>query len=97
MIILVIEAQVPEANRARFLELARVHAEASRQEDRGCLAFDVYEVDGTPGLVRFFELWASLEDLTAHRDYAHSAAFREHGRPLATSLIGRKFDATELS
>jgi quinol monooxygenase YgiN len=96
MIILLIEAVVPEMNRARFLERARAQAEASRAEE-GCLAFDAYESPWTPGLIRFVELWTSADALAAHRDQPHSKFFREHGRPLADSMTVRKFEAEEQS
>jgi len=94
MIVLIIDAQVSEANRARFVELALRHAEASRK-DEGCLAFDILRDASNPGVVRFYEEWGAMADLEAHRDTPHAAFFRENGRPLAESMSVRKLEASE--
>jgi quinol monooxygenase YgiN len=95
MIILVIDAKVSESKRDAFLKAARAQAEASRKEE-GCLMFDILTDPFDSSAVRFLEIWKSMDDLALHRDRPHSASFREKGRPLADSLVARKFEATEL-
>lgn len=95
MIVLVIEAKVTPAKRDAFLKAARDQAEASRKEE-GCLAFDILVDPFDETVVRFHELWRSMDDLTLHRDRPHSAQFRETGRPLAESFAAKKYEASEL-
>jgi quinol monooxygenase YgiN len=96
MIILIIEAAVSAARRDAFLAAARAQAEASRAEE-GCVTFEILEDPFSPGAVRFIEVWRSMADLDVHRTLPHSAHFREHGRPLADSIVARRFEASELA
>lgn len=81
------------ADRNRVLELARDVMEATRQED-GCHEY-VFSPDvDDPGLIRLYELWEGEEQLAAHLETPHIAAFRDAGDGLIT---GRSIDIFTVS
>lgn len=52
--------------------------------DKGCIRYDLYEAQGTPGTFVNLETWASQEDLAAHSKSPHLAA--------AFTNVGDAFD-----
>jgi quinol monooxygenase YgiN len=59
-----------ESVRAGLAELAA----ASVREEEGCLSYEVFESEGTPGTFVTIEAWRSLDDMNAHMSTPHVAA-----------------------
>ena len=57
---------------------------ATRQEP-GCIEYANAEDATEPGLMRFFEIWRSQEDLDAHFGMPHMAAWRAAGNRLGVN------------
>jgi quinol monooxygenase YgiN len=68
------------ADRDQVLRHFTVCAAASRGEP-GCLDYTVCADPEHPGRVVVFERWAGQEDLVAHFNTAHIAAFRDAIKP----------------
>jgi quinol monooxygenase YgiN len=53
------------------------------RQDKGCLRYDLYEVQSAPGTFVNIETWASQEDINAHLTQPHlGAAFANAGDAL---------------
>jgi quinol monooxygenase YgiN len=66
--------QIPEQNRARFLEIATAMCRASR-DDAGCAGYRFYEDAEQPGRFVFIEEWQDDGALQAHFGQPHTGAF----------------------
>jgi quinol monooxygenase YgiN len=59
-----------ESVRSGLTELAT----ASLREEEGCLSYEVFESEGTPGTFVTIEAWRSMDDMNAHLSTPHVAA-----------------------
>ena len=59
-----------DAVRAGLAELAA----ASLRDEEGCLSYEMFESESTPGTFVTIEAWRSADDMTAHMSTPHLAA-----------------------
>ena len=72
---LVAEFEVPAKDLDRFLDAARQELSAVRNDEPGCLRFDVIVFDEGEGRGVFVEVFADEEAARAHRELPHFKAF----------------------
>lgn len=97
-IALIVEYELHPGKEADFAARLREHGKRTREEEPGCLRFDVtlpIARDGThlPGKVILNELYADLAALDAHEKSPRLAAMREANAPFVKS---RKATLTEV-
>jgi len=83
----------PPQNIVKILPHLKQLIEATYKND-GCLAYDVAEDTLEPGLLRFSELWPSMERLEKHLKADHIEPWRKIAK--AHGLLERKFTAYEV-
>ncbi len=88
MIVVTGRVQIPEENRARFLEIATAMCRASRA-DEGCAGYRVYEDAEQPGRFVFIEEWQDDDALQSHFRQPHTGAFMSE----LPGLLGEPPDA----
>jgi quinol monooxygenase YgiN len=59
-----------EGAKEKFLALLEEMIAKTRKED-GCVAYELYELDGDPNTIAYIEEWESLEKLEAHKNSEH--------------------------
>jgi len=74
MLIVIAEAEVPEASRAGMIAAGSAMVTASRQEE-GCLGYDYAWDILDPSVMRIRELWKDEAALRFHFSTPHMAAF----------------------
>lgn len=74
MLIVIAEADVPHASRAKLIEAAAAMVTASRQE-AGCLGYDYAWDILAPNTLRVLEQWRDEAALRFHFKTPHMAAF----------------------
>jgi quinol monooxygenase YgiN len=74
------------------LETALRALVAPSRKDAGCITYDLHRDIKDPRTFVFFEIWESLELLTAHGQAAHVAAFVARAPELVESSILRFLD-----
>jgi quinol monooxygenase YgiN len=72
VIIVTGQYEVPPDQRDRFMSSKREQVAKTRGE-KGCLEYAFSADAEQPGLVRLFELWESMDDLSAHLQGMRSA------------------------
>lgn len=72
---LIAEFEVPSGDFDRFLAAARQELRAVRENEPGCLRFDVLVFDGVDGRGAFVEVFADEDAAQKHRELAHFKAF----------------------
>lgn len=89
MLIVIAEAEVPEASRTAMIEAGRRMVTASRQEE-GCLGYDYAWDILEPGMMRVREIWKDEDALRLHFRTPHMAAFLaalEADRSVRTRIV----------
>ena len=77
MVILLVTLQVKPEHVSEFLELARYDAEHSRQDEPGCLRFDVSQDGADPNRFYFYEIYRDDAAHEAHRRTPHFKLYLE--------------------
>jgi quinol monooxygenase YgiN len=80
------------ADREDVLSSLAEVTELSRR-DAGCVEYWWAEDLEAPNTFRFFECWASREELDAHLAAPHEKAFGERNLPRMVTATARMFDA----
>ena len=76
MLLVAVEFRVDPGRSGEFTDAARDLSEPTRRE-AGCRRFEFWaDLEGS-GRFLVFEEWAGADDLRAHRETPHVAAFRE--------------------
>lgn len=78
--------RVREGCEEQFLVAAEAVVLATRVEP-GCVEYVLHRHDGEPGTFAFYEIWRSDEDLDAHMQTPHIAAFIAAIEPLLDGEI----------
>ncbi len=87
MIVVVGQFRFPPEKMEAARPVMRKVMEATRAED-GCVEYNYGEDVLDPGLIRVSEIWESLEQLNAHMQTAHMAAWQRERAELG--LSGRR-------
>ena len=77
MFSLTVQIEVDPERRSEFLAGITANAEASVQDEPGCLRFDVSEVEEDENRFVFYELYADAAAFAAHRAAPHFRTWRE--------------------
>ena len=72
---LIAEFKVPASNMQRFLYAAREELRAVRENEPGCLRFDVVVFDDDEGRGAFVEVFADQAAADLHRELPHFGRF----------------------
>ena len=54
-----------------FIALAKTLAEATNQNDKGCIHYELYQDVNDPQILTFIEEWESMEALSSHMEAQH--------------------------
>jgi autoinducer 2-degrading protein len=76
MLAIWVRVRVKPEQRERFLKAIEVDALGSERDEPGCLRFNVLRDEQDEGVYYFYEVYASLAALEAHRATAHYAVWR---------------------
>jgi len=76
MLSLIVEMQVRPDRRAEFLAGIAANAEASVQDEPGCLRFDICSVDSDENRFLLYELYTDAAAFAAHKAAPHFAQWR---------------------
>jgi quinol monooxygenase YgiN len=96
----IVEFETHDGREAQFLSLLRDHAQLTRQEEPGCLRFDIVKpLDESrtpiPNRLLLYELYADPAALAAHRRNPRLPDFRAAAGPLLKSrrdIVGVAID-----
>lgn len=80
--VVIVEFQLKQGTRAEFRRLIDVNAQASVQNEEGCLQFDVLEPQGEDDQVVLYEIYSSKAAFEAHHLTDHFRAFASANGPL---------------
>ncbi len=75
MLGLLVSVKIKPEQRAKFLEGIEVDAHGSRNDEPGCLRFDVLQDQGDPNHFFFYEIYRDEAALEAHRKAPHYTAW----------------------
>lgn len=76
MYVLIVSLRVKEEMRDTFSRAAQHNAEASLQDEEGCLRFDIVEMAGDPVRFLFYEVYRDKTAFDQHRQTSHYLAWR---------------------
>jgi (4S)-4-hydroxy-5-phosphonooxypentane-2,3-dione isomerase len=87
---IILEIHLKPGQQEAFEELLKAHAKASKEQEPGCLRFDVlrpFEKDGTPisDCVWLAELYKDKDAVTAHEASPRMATLGEKTAPMVVS------------
>ena len=88
MIYLIATLTVQPGSREHLLQPAKACIEETRKE-KGCVSYDLFASVSDETSIVFVERWATREDLTAHSQTPHLAAWREASTP---HLVSRRLE-----
>ena len=88
MIVVNARVQIPDEQRARFVEISTAMCRASREED-GCIGYRVYADLEQPQRYVYVEEWVDDAALQKHFGEAHTASFLS----ALGSMLGEPADA----
>jgi autoinducer 2-degrading protein len=91
MLVLHVTNTVKPEHVNEYLEMARYDAEHSRQDEPGCLRFDVVIDRDMPNRFYFYEVYRDEAALEAHRQTAHFRRYFEQVQPWLASPPERRF------
>ena len=77
MFSLVVQMEVRPGFREEFLAGVTANAEASVQDEPGCLRFDVSSVDGDENRFLLYELYVDADAFAAHKQTEHFVEWRK--------------------
>ena len=75
MYAVIVTFRVNPKDSVHFLDLVRKNALASKQQEPGCLQFDVCSDAGAPGEVFLYELYSDADAFQAHLASEHFLSF----------------------
>jgi quinol monooxygenase YgiN len=84
MIVKKITVQANEGQEEALKTMLTSLIEASRVEE-GCLRYDVFEIEKTPGNFLLIEIWQSDAHLDKHKETEHFLKFKEAASVLVAS------------
>ena len=77
MYVLVVSLKVKPERRDDFLTAAQEDSRGSRDDEPGCLRFDVVEDNAEPNHFFFYEVYRDESDLKAHTEAPHYRIWRQ--------------------
>ena len=97
MYCIIVKTQLKPGTRKAFLDAMLPNAEASVQDEPGCLVFDVVEAREEPNTFYLYEVYSSTDALDVHKETPHYIACRASVGELIANQSVIRADVTSLN